>query len=104
MAVKFTDWPNVDGFGDEVSAVVAVTLFTVCDTVPEVLPVKFESPPYAAVMECVPIVSVLTVSVAWFELKVAVPSVFPPSLNVKVPVALPPNCGVRVAVNVTAWL
>jgi hypothetical protein len=47
---------------------------------------------------------VLTVIVAWFDLTVAVRSVFAPSLNVIVPVALPPNCGVTEAVNVTAWL
>jgi hypothetical protein len=92
------------GFSDEVRAVVVVALFTVCDTVPEVLPVKFASPPNVAVTECVPSVRVLTVSVAWFELTVAVPSGFAPSLNVIVPVPLPPNCGVRVAVNVTGWL
>ena len=103
-AVKVTDWPNVDGFSDEVRAVVAVALFTVCDTVPEVLPVKLASPPYVAVTECVPGISVLTVNIDWFELTVAVPSVFAPSLKVIVPVAPPPNCGVTVAVNVTGWL
>ena len=88
----------------EVSAVVVDTLFTVCDTAPELLPVKFESPIYAAVIECVPTASVLTVIVATLPLTAAVPSVFAPSLNITVPVAFPPNCGVSDAVNVTAWL
>jgi len=104
VAVKVMVCVTKAGFSDEVSAVVVAAFVTSCDTDPKLLPVKFASPPQAAVMECVPSVSVLTVIVAWLELTVAVPSVFPPSLNVTVPVALPPNCGVSEAVNVTAWL
>ena len=95
---------TIAGFRDEVSAVVVDTLFTVCDTAPELLPVKFGSPPYTAVIECVPTPSVLTVIVARLPLTPPVPSMFVPSLNVTVPVALPPNCGVTEVVNVTAWL
>jgi len=45
VAVKVTDWPKPDGFGDEVSAVVVSTLLTVCTQVVDVLAFKLPSPP-----------------------------------------------------------
>jgi hypothetical protein len=44
VAVNVTDWPNSEGFTDEVSAVVVDAAFTVCVTAVEVLAAK---PPLA---------------------------------------------------------
>ena len=38
VAVKFTDWPNTDGFTDEATAVAMPALLTVCVRAAEVLP------------------------------------------------------------------
>ena len=66
------------------------------------LPVKFVSPPYVAVMECGPTASALVISVAVPPASVPVPMVVAPSLNVIVPVAVPdPGAtAATVAVNV----
>lgn len=45
VAVKVTDWPNVEGFREELTAVVVAALFTVCVNAGDVLPAKFVSPP-----------------------------------------------------------
>ena len=47
VAVNVTDWPNTDGFTDEVTVVAVSALFTTCGLpVREpVLPLKFPSPP-----------------------------------------------------------
>jgi hypothetical protein len=37
VAVNVTDWPTVDGFTDDVTAVVVLTGFTVCVSTAEVL-------------------------------------------------------------------
>jgi hypothetical protein len=37
VAVNVTDWPTVDGFADDVTAVVVLTGFTVCVSTAEVL-------------------------------------------------------------------
>jgi hypothetical protein len=37
VAVKVTDCPNTEGFADEVTAVVVLAAFTVCETGLEVL-------------------------------------------------------------------
>lgn len=71
----------------------------------EVLPLKFVSPAYTAVMECEPTVSVEVVNVAFpVPSSVWLPSVVVPSLNVTLPVGvpLPGELAVTVAVNVTA--
>jgi len=68
------------------------------------LVMKFESPPYTAVIECVPFTSVEIANVAFrLLLSVPLPSVVLPSLNVTVPVGVPaPGAlAVTVAVNVT---
>src|SRR5438132_6220268 len=54
VAVNVTDWPNTDGFADELRLVDVLALLTTCDTAELVLVVKFVSPPYTAVMLCVP--------------------------------------------------
>jgi hypothetical protein len=56
-AVKVTAWPTDDGLGEELSVVVVIILWTVCFRFPELLPAKFTSPPYAALMLCKPVVS-----------------------------------------------
>src|SRR2546425_13215206 len=63
VAVKVTDWPSVDGFALEVTAVV-VTRFTVCVSGADVLPAKEAAPPYTAVMLCGPLVSAGVTDVA----------------------------------------
>ena len=47
VAVKVTDWPNTDGFADEVTVVAVFALFTTCGlpVTDPVLPLKFPSPP-----------------------------------------------------------
>jgi hypothetical protein len=49
--VNVTDCPNTDGFADDATVVVVVAWFTVCVSIEDVLPVKFVSPPYTAVIE-----------------------------------------------------
>jgi hypothetical protein len=44
VAVKVTDWPNTDGFTDELTAVELLALLTVCVMAAEVLPAKLLSP------------------------------------------------------------
>src|SRR6266581_2818965 len=50
VAVKVTDWPNTEGFVEEVNVVVVLSLLTVCVSVGEVLPLTLASPPYTAVI------------------------------------------------------
>jgi hypothetical protein len=45
VAVKVTDWPDFDGFREEVTEVEVVALFTVCVSTDEVLPLKSVLPP-----------------------------------------------------------
>jgi hypothetical protein len=76
---------------------------TFCDSTADVLVVKFESPPYTAVIECVPSASVVVVNVAFLLLSVPVPSSVVPSMNVTVPVGVPApgDSATKVAVKVT---
>jgi len=70
----------------------------------EVLPAKFASPPYTAVIECEPAVSAVVVNVACaLPLRAPVPSVVAPSMNVTVPLGVPEPLGVTVAVSITDW-
>lgn len=104
--VIVTACPTIDGPGVCAVIVAAVLAwFTVWDTADEVLPVKFVSPLYVAVIECEPTVSVEIASVAAFPARVPVPMVAAPSLNVTVPVAVPdPGAtAATVAVNSTDW-
>src|SRR6266571_4594494 len=89
VAVKVTDCPNTDGLAEELADVV-VPYFTVCVSLEEVLPLKFASPPYDALIEWEPTASVLVTNVAWPEpFRVPVPRVLEPSLKVTVPVGVP---------------
>jgi hypothetical protein len=97
-AMNVTEIPYVDGFADEVSVTVVLTLFTVWVSAEDVLLLSFVSPPYAAVIEFDPTASVEVLYVAVPLLIVPVPKVALPFLNVTVPVAVE---GESVAVNVT---
>src|SRR6266581_3587447 len=89
VAVKVTDCLNTDGLAEELADVV-VPYFTVCVSLEEVLPLKFASPPYDALIEWEPTASVLVTNVAWPEaFRVPVPRVLGPSLKVTVPVGVP---------------
>src|SRR5947208_1019748 len=103
VAVKVTDCLNTDGLTEELADVV-VPYFTVCVSLEEVLPLKFASPPYDALIEWEPTASVLVTNVAWPEpFRAPVPRVLEPSLKVTVPVGVPaPGLfAVTVAVKVT---
>src|SRR5438876_1134623 len=103
VAVKVTDCLNTDGLAEELADVV-VPYFTVCVSLEEVLPLKFASPPYDALIEWEPTASVLVTNVAWPEpFRVPVPRVLEPSLKVTVPVGVPAPVllAVTVAVKVT---
>ena len=104
VAVNVTDCPNTDGFAEDTTVVVVEACVTVCVRVEEVLPVKFASPLYVAVIECGPNVNDDVANVATpLPFSVPVPSVATPSLNVTVPIAVPdpePEA-VTVAVKVT---
>ncbi len=59
VAVKVTDCPKLDGFGNELTVVVDPARLTTCppDNVPWLV-VKLASPLYCAVIVCVPAASV----------------------------------------------
>ena len=65
------------------------------------LPAKVASPPYTAVIECVPCVRAEVANVAFPALTLPVPRVVAPSLNVTVPVIVPAVVEETIAVNVT---
>ena len=66
------------------------------------LVLKLPSPPYVAVIGCVPALKLEVAKVATpLPFNVPVPRVVEPSLNVTVPVGPLPEVGVTVAVNVT---
>jgi hypothetical protein len=102
VAVKVTAAPAVDGLFDETAVVELAALFTVCESAAEVLPAKFVSPPYTAVIACAPPTRANVVNAPTPPLSVPVPRAVEPSLNVTVPVGVPePAVGFTVAVNVT---
>src|ERR1700688_1824138 len=103
VAVNVTVWPNFDGFSEETTLVVVPAWSTTCFNTVEVLPAKVESPPYTAVIECVPTVRVEVPNVAFPLLTAAVAKMVAPFLNVTVPVGVPEAVCVIVAVNVTDW-
>ena len=49
FAVNVIDWPNLDGFTDDDSAVLVSDFCTACVNALDVLVLKFPSPPYSAV-------------------------------------------------------
>ena len=101
VAVKVTAFPTVEGFKEDVTAVVVVFLFTTWLTAAEVLVRKVASPPYTAVMEWVPAVSAEVEKVATPAVSVPVPSTAAPSLKVTVPLGVPVAVLLTVAVKVT---
>ena len=108
VAVNVTDCPKLDGFRLDVSVVAVFALFTNWISAGLVLVVCVASPPYTAVIECVPTASADVANVAVAEVPLAavnvpVPRVVAPSLNVTVPVGVvePPVVSVTVAVKVT---
>jgi hypothetical protein len=104
VAVNVTVWPTFAGFGEpetEVDVVPPVLPLTVCESTAEVLPLKFESPPYTTVIECGPTDNDEVARLARPLVSEPFPSVFAPSLKVTVPVGVPELFGVTVAVKVT---
>jgi hypothetical protein len=76
-------------------------MFTACVTVPEELPTKFPSPPYVAVIECVPTERTVAERVATPPaLRAPVAIVVAPSKKLTVPEGVAPG-PVTVAVKVT---
>src|SRR5690348_9264231 len=63
-AVNVTAWPVRDGFSDEARPTAAAALATVTDTAPDVLARVTPSPPYDALMVCVPTAKLPTTRVA----------------------------------------
>jgi hypothetical protein len=104
FAVKVTDCPKFDGFCEEVKVVVVVALLTTWLTVFDVLPVKFESPPYTALIVSVPAGSAEVVKLAEPPLNDPVPNLFvPPLMNAMVsPSGGAPALEVTTALKVTA--
>jgi hypothetical protein len=99
VAVNVTACPTVKGFALEASATEEAA-FTFWLSAAETAPAFEESPPYDAVMECVPWVSMAVENDAPPDPSVAVPIAAPLSKNCTLPVAVK---GVTVAVNVTVW-
>ena len=64
VAVKVTDWPNLLGLTEEVSAVVVSALLTTWLSTLELESLKLLSPPYWAVIEWLAVLSVLVLKVA----------------------------------------
>jgi hypothetical protein len=101
VAVKVTFTPEFDGFREEIKVVVVWP--TIWFTTFDVLPPKFESPAYTAVIELEPTGSVEVVKVAEPPLNAPVPIDVVPFINVTVsPLGGMPELEVTVAVNVTA--
>ncbi len=101
VAVRVTVWPKMAGFAAETSTVELAAWFTVSAIAGEVLPVKFVSPLYFAVIECEPPPRVEMASWAAPLEIVAVPSVAEPSRNVIEPVGPLPDPGCTLAESVT---
>lgn len=96
----------MEGLAEELTAVVVLSLFTVCESIDDVFVAKFVSPPYTAVMLWVLTESVNVENVATpAPFRVPVPRVVAPSLKVTVPVGVPDpgDTAATVAVKVTDW-
>lgn len=84
------------------AAIVKLGAKTIWLKTADMLAAKFESPAYAAVIECIPAKSVEVVNAATAPLfSVPAPSVIVPSRKVTVPVGVPEVLDVIVAVKVT---
>src|SRR5271165_4316193 len=105
VAVKVTGSVTVEGFVDEVTTTLLAAGFTVCVSADEFSGGLFASPKYAAMIECVPTLSVDVVNEATpLAFSVPEPIVVAPSTKFTVPVATVLVPEVTVAVNVTGWL
>jgi hypothetical protein len=104
VAVKFTDWPNVEGSSDDAMVVVVPIVFTVCASMPLVLGKLLESPAYLAIMLWVPADSDDMENVAEppdiIDISRMVGGLVLVSLKITMPVAVG---GVTVAVKDTGW-
>src|ERR1051325_1800550 len=105
VAVKVTDWPKTDGWAEDTTAVVVLSLLTTWLRAEEVLVLKLLSAPYTAVMEWVATLKAVVLKVVVPPLKVPVPNVAAPSLNVTVPLGVPApgKTALTLAVKVTDW-
>jgi hypothetical protein len=111
VTVIVTNWPNVDGFGDDMIIVVVPASLTVCIKLP--LLVWYTLPAagvYVAVIVCGPMASVevvLLVAVPAALRVTAPPNGVPSIANCTVPAGVPsprPDCwGATVAVKYTPW-
>jgi hypothetical protein len=104
LAVKVTDCAKFDGFSDETKAVVVVALLTTWLITFDVLPGKFESPPYTALTAFVPAGNVEVIKLAEPPVSAPVPSTVVPFTNEMVSPSGggAPALEVTVAVKVTA--
>jgi hypothetical protein len=105
VAVNVTVCPKTDGLAEETTVVLLPSLLTVWKRVADVLPAKFVSPLYTAVITCVVTLKPLVDRLALPPLRVDVPITVEPSLKLTVPVGVPAPglVTLTVAVNVTAW-
>src|ERR1700722_1148738 len=104
VAVNVTFAPEVEGFSEDTIAVEVPALLTTCTTAGEVLPAKFVSPEYTAVIEApVEIFKVELEKLALpAPLMVPLPRRVEPFLNATVPVGVPEPVCETVAVNTTS--
>jgi hypothetical protein len=98
VALKVTVCPATDGFKEEPSVVLAAAFDTDTVTGEEVLTSVPGSPPYTAVIECIPTARFAAVSDAVPLLSADVPSTVAPSRNCTEPVA---DAGANEAVSET---
>jgi hypothetical protein len=104
VAVKVTDWLDVEGLADEVIAVFVVALATVTLPAADVLEMNVASPWYCAVIGSVPTGNAEVDKMATPLLfNVPDPSRIEPLKNLTVPVGVPVAVVVTVAVSATGW-
>ena len=103
VAARVTDCPNVAGFVLAAIAVDVAAGFTVSFSAADVLPAKFVSPLYCAVMDWEPAGKEETVSCAVPFESETVPRVVVPFRKVTEPVGPVPELACTVAENVTSW-
>ena len=84
-----TDWPKTNVLADEVSLVVVLAMRTGTVAGEDVLELKFPSPRYWAVIECVPADKAAVLTAAVLPLKGVVPIGVVPSKNSTDPVGVP---------------
>ena len=96
------DCPMIDGLALEVTVTVVLTFLTVCVSNVLVLGLKLESPPYDAIIECVPSKNEELDNVHELPESVQLPRVLVPSMKFTVPVGVPLVL-VTFAINVTDW-